>query len=108
MGAPPGRTGRRNDPLSPEEALGETLRSPAPTDERAEVMPLAEDNGEGPSKVLDAFLLAQSADVADEERTIGKWGSNGEGLEVEKVPMGDEDFVAVGFEVPIRNKAWRI
>lgn len=58
--------------------------------------------------MLDALLPAQPADVADEGGTVGEGGGDGEGLEVEEVLVGDEDFVAVGFEVPIRNKAWRI
>ncbi len=50
--------------------------------------------------MLDAFLPAQPADVADEGRTGGQRGGDGEGVEIEEMAMGDENFVAVGFEVP--------
>lgn len=58
--------------------------------------------------MLDALLAAQPAYVADERRAVGKWGGDGEGVEVEEVPMGDEDLVAVGLEVPFIDKVRRI
>jgi len=54
--------------------------------------------------VLGAFLPAQPADVADEGGTVRQGGGDGEGLEVEEVLVGDEDFVAVGFEVPLGDE----
>jgi len=51
--------------------------------------------------VLDAFFPTQPADVADEGRSVRQGGGDGEGVEVEEVLVSDEDFVAVGFEVPI-------
>ena len=54
--------------------------------------------------MLDAFLATQPADVADEGRAIGQGGGDGEGVEVEEVTVGDEDFVAVGFEVPFGDE----
>jgi hypothetical protein len=62
-----------------------------------EILPVAEDGGEGLGEVLDAFLPAQPADVADEGRAVRQRGGDGEGVEVEEVAVGDEDFVAVGF-----------
>jgi len=64
-------------------------------------LPVGEDGGEGLGEVLDAFLPAQPADVADEGGAVGQGGGYGEGVEVEEVVVGDEDLVAVGFEVPI-------
>lgn len=49
--------------------------------------------------MLDAFLLVQPADVADEGWAGGQGGDGGEIAEVEEVLMGDEDFVAVFFYV---------
>lgn len=69
---------------------------------------MAEDGRKGLGEVLNPLLTAQPANVADEEMAVGKWGGDGEGFEVEEVAVGDEDFVAVRFEVPARNKAWRI
>jgi hypothetical protein len=45
-----------------------------------------------------------SADVADEGMAVGKWGGDAEGVEVEEVLAGDEDLVAVGFELIILNE----
>ena len=60
----------------------------------------AEDGGQGLGKVLDAFFCAQAADVADKRWAVFVWGGHGEGGKVEEVLAGDEDFVAVGGEVP--------
>ena len=80
------------------------LQLPVPADEHAKVLPVAEDGGEGLGEVLDTLLPAQPADVADEGRTVGEGGGDGEGLEVEEVTVGDEDFVAIGFEVPFGDE----
>ena len=68
-----------------------------------EILSVAENGREGLGEVLDAFLPAQPTDVADERAAVGQRGSDGEGIEVKKVAVSDEDFVAVGFEVPFRN-----
>ena len=51
--------------------------------------------------MLDAFYPTQPADVADEGRSVRQGGGDGEGVEVEEMLMGNENFGAVFFEVPI-------
>jgi len=53
--------------------------------------------------MLNALLPAQPADVADKGWAGGQGGGDGEGVEVEEMAVGDEDFVAVGLEVPLRD-----
>jgi hypothetical protein len=65
--------------------LDRLFQRPVPADEHAEVLPVAEDGGEGLGEVLDAFLPAQPADVADEGGSVGQRGGDGEGVEVEEV-----------------------
>lgn len=73
-----------------------------------EILSVAENGREGLGEVLDAFLPAQSADIADEGRAGGKRGGDREGIEIEEVAVGDEDLVAVGFEIPFGDKSGRI
>ena len=70
-----------------------------------EILPVAEDGWESQGEVPDAFLPAQPADVADERGAVGQRGGDGEGVEIEEVAVGDEDFVAVGFKVPFGDEA---
>lgn len=81
------------------------LQRPISADEHPEVLSAAEDGGEGLGEVLDAFLPAQPADVADKGRAVGQGSGDREGLEVEEVAVGDEDFVAVGFKIPFGDEA---
>ena len=73
-----------------------------------EILSVAENGREGLGEVLDAFLPAQSADIADEGGAVRQGGGDGEGIEVKKVAVSDEDFVAVGFEVPFGDESRRI
>ncbi len=98
------------DPAREVDALGDAIllqggcdrffKLPVPADERAKVLLMDKDCGQSLGEMLDALLSAQPADVADEGRAVGKWGGDGEDLEVEEVLVGDEDLVAVGFEMP--------
>ena len=58
--------------------------------------------------MLDAFLPAQPADVADERRASGKRGGDGEGLEIEEVAVGDEDFISIFSQLPKSYEIWRV
>lgn len=100
VGDPAREVNAGGEPLFLQGGHDRVLQLPIPADEHAKVPAVAEDGREGLGEVLDALLPAQSADVADEGRTVGQGGGDGEGLEVEEVLVGDEDFVAVGFEVP--------
>ena len=51
-----------------------SFSSSVPADEHMEILSVAENGREGLGEVLDAFLPAQSADVADEGRAGGKRG----------------------------------
>jgi hypothetical protein len=75
--------------------LDRLFQLPVPTDEYTEILPVSKDGGEGLGEVLDAFLPAQPADVADEGRAVRQGGGDGEGVEIEEMLMGDENFVAV-------------
>ena len=81
---------------------------PVATDEHAEILPVTEDRGEGLDKVLDAFFLAQPANVADEERAVAQGGGDSEGIEIEEVLVSDANFVAVRFEIPSGDETRRI
>ena len=61
---------------------------------------VAENSGECLGEMLDAFLPAEAADVADERWAVVIGDGDGEGGEVEEMAVGDEDFVAVRSEVP--------
>ncbi|HBX87118.1 MAG TPA: hypothetical protein DEG09_00705, partial [Marinilabiliaceae bacterium] len=51
---------------------------------------------------------AQSADIADEGGAVRQGGGDGEGIEVKKVAVSDEDLVAIMFKVPFFDEAWRV
>lgn len=78
-----------------------SLQLPIPPDEHTEILSNAENCWKGLDKILDAFLPTQPPDIADERRAVGKGGCNGEGSEIKGVFMGDGDFVAVRFKVPL-------
>ena len=103
MGDPAREGNAGGEPLFLQGGHDRVLQLPVPADEHAKVLPVAEDGREGLGEVLDALLSAQSADVADEGWAIGQGGGDGEGVEVEEVLVGDEDLVAIFFEVPFRN-----
>ena len=88
--------------------LDQLFQWPVAADEHAEVLLVAEDGGEGLGEVLDTFLPAQPADVADEGRAVGQGSGDGEGIEVEEVLVGDEDLVAVFFHITESDKTFRI
>ncbi len=72
MGDPAREVDAGGDALFLQTGHDRILQLPFPANEYAEILPVAEDCGEGPGKVLDALLPAQPADVADEGRAIGK------------------------------------
>ena len=72
MGDPTRKIDAGGDATLLQRGCNRIFQLPVTTDERAEVLSMAEDGGEGPSEVLDALLPAQPADVADESRAIGK------------------------------------
>ena len=78
------------------------------TDKHMEILVVAENSGECLGEMLDAFLCAQAADVADEVGAVVIGGGDSEGGEVEEVTMGNEDFVAVGGEVPFGDEGGRV
>ena len=88
--------------------LDRLSQRPIPADECTEIRPAVEDAGKGLDKMLNALLIAQSADIADEGGAGGKRCGDGECVEVEEVLVGDEDFVAIGFEVTLGDEYWAI
>lgn len=78
-----------------QECLYILLQLPVPADEHVEILPVFEDGWEGLGEVLDAFLSAQPADVANAGRAVGQRGGDGEGVEIEEVAVGDEDFTTI-------------
>ena len=108
MGDPAREVDGGGDSLFLQGGLDRLLQLPVSADEHPEILLVAEDGGEGLGKVLDAFLPAQPADVADEWRTVRQRDGDGEGVEVEEVSVGDESFAAVFFEVPLGDESRRI
>ena len=84
--------------------LDRLSQRPISADECTELRPIVEDGGKGLGKMLNALLIAQPADIADEGRAGGKRRGDGECVEVEEVLVGDEDFVAIRFEVPLGDE----
>ena len=108
MGDPAREVDTGGDSPLLQRGLDRLFQLPIPADEHPEVLPVGEDGGEGLGEVLDAFLPAQSADVADERGPAGQRSGDGEGAEVEEVLVGDEDFVTIMFKVPFFDEAWRV
>ena len=108
MGDPAREVNAGGDATFLQGGLDRLLQLPIPADEHPEVLPIAEDGGEGLDEVLDAFFPAQPTDIADERRAVGQGGGDGEGIEIEEMLVGDADFVVVFFEIPFLNKARRI
>ena len=100
MGDPPWEVNTISDTHLLQGGFDCLFQLPVATDEHAEILVVAEDGGECPDEMLDAFFRTHPADVADEEGAVFVWGGHGEGGKVEEVLAGDEDFVAVGGEVP--------
>lgn len=84
------------------------IQLPVTTDEHMVVLLVAKDCGKRPDKILDAFLLAQPADIADPARPVRHGNGSGECFKIEEVLVRDENFVAVEFELPVGNKYRRI
>lgn len=101
VGDPAREVDAGGDPLFLQGGLDRLLQLPFPSNEHAEVLLAAEDRGEGLGEVLDAFLPAQPADVANKGGAVAQVGSDSEGVEIEEMPVGDDNFVAVFFELVI-------
>lgn len=69
---------------------------------------IVKDGRECLGEMLDTFFCAKTADVADEVRAVRMWGCDGKDGKVEEVLAGDEDFVAVGCEVPFGDEGGRV
>ena len=108
MGDPPWEVDAGGDAFFLQGCLNRLLQSPVSANEHPEVTLVVEDGREGLDEVLDAFFSAQPSNVANEGRAVRQGGGGGEGLEIKEVAVGDEDFVAVGFEIPFSDEIWRI
>jgi len=79
VGDPAREVNAGGEPLILQGGHDRILQRPVPADEHAKVLAVDEDGWEGLGEVLDAFLPAQPADVADEGRAVGQGGGDGEG-----------------------------
>ena len=101
MGDPAREFDTGSDSLFLQGGLDRFFQRSVTADEHLEVLAVVEDGGEGLGEVLDAFLPAQSADIADEGGAVRQGGGDGEGIEVEEVLVSDEDFIPVFFKIPL-------